>query len=118
MRRQRVRKPVDEATLRAKVVQARTDRFLADVKAEAARARAKFPETPKIPGRTTAALVEEVGELFNALLEHQLGVGGIKTKTVKTATDVYKEAIQVANMALILATQGDAAFPYSMEQVG
>jgi hypothetical protein len=51
-----------------------------------------------------AALTEEVGELAQALIDHSRG------KT--TASHVFKEAIQVAAMAIRVAEEGDASFPY------
>ena len=63
-------------------------------------ARAKFPENTY----HLAALVEEMGELSQALIDHSRGK--------QTDSQVFKEAIQVAAMALRLAEEGDADFPY------
>lgn len=84
---------------------ARSIMFDADVSAELARARAKFP------GNTLqlAALSEEVGELAKALLDHRSGKG--------TAEEVYAEAVQVAAMACRVAVEGDSTFPYDPAQV-
>jgi NTP pyrophosphatase (non-canonical NTP hydrolase) len=69
-------------------------------------ARAKFPKNEDL----LAALAEEVGELAQALL-HQ------KHEPEKGATDlsVRAEAIQVACVALRIASEGDAGFPYNPE---
>ena len=64
--------------------------FLAEVYRELRRAHVKFPE----PDGTIAALAEEVGELAKAYLQESL-------------TNVYKEAVQVATVALRVATEGD-----------
>jgi hypothetical protein len=64
--------------------------FLAEVLAEVRRARAKFPGA----NATNAALVEEVGELSKALMYEPF-------------SNVIAEAVQVATMALRLATEGD-----------
>lgn len=62
-------------------------------------ARAVFPQ----PKHTLAALVEEVGELAQALLDNERGK--------KTKADVFAEAIQVMNMAYRVAMDGDESFP-------
>ena len=62
-------------------------------------AKAVFPE----PKHTLAALMEEVGELAQALLDNERGK--------KTKADVFAEAIQVMNMAYRVAVDGDEAFP-------
>lgn len=64
--------------------------FLSAVAAEAKKARAKFP----MPNKNFAALSEEVGELAKALLEEPV-------------ENVRAEAIQVATMAMRVATEGD-----------
>jgi hypothetical protein len=66
------------------------DEFMAAVRAELARARAKFP------GRRLMALamVEEAGELTKALLD-------------EPRASVVKEAIQTAVMAARVALDGD-----------
>lgn len=67
---------------------------------EVRRARGMFP------GRNLnfAALIEEVGELANALIE----VGRGKASD----HDVHKEAVQVAAMAIRLMEEGDPQFAY------
>lgn len=52
-----------------------------------------------------AALVEEVGEVAKGLMEHDLGLG-------TTTQQVLREAVQVACMAIRVATEGDANFSY------
>lgn len=73
--------------------------FQCDLEGEVSRARSKFPETAMM----FAALVEEVGELAQALLHARLGKG--------TSAEVYAEAVQVACMAMRVATEGDADYP-------
>ena len=67
----------------------KTDTFIADVQAELARARAKFPA----PNLNFVALIEEIGELAKAHLE-------------EGPEELYKEAVQVAVMAARVATEG------------
>lgn len=74
--------------------------FLQAVRAEWWRAHEKFPENKHV----NAALVEEVGEVSNALLENAYGN--------KQDWHVYAEAVQVATMAARIAIDGDASFPY------
>ena len=71
--------------------------FTAKMHTELARARAKFPES-KTVGITLAALTEEVGELNQAILQfnHQ------PEKKI-SELQIYKEAIQVAVMAMRIA---------------
>lgn len=69
-----------------------TGRALIDITAELMRARAKFPDAAK----SMCALTEEVGELAKALLD-------------ESDERVYDEAIQVAVMAIRVATEGDAS---------
>lgn len=67
--------------------------FLKAVAAEVKRARSKFPGD----NATNAALVEEVGEVSTALMFEPWDA-------------VTAEAVQVAAMALRLATEGDSTF--------
>lgn len=69
---------------------------------ELRRARDKFGESR----HQFDALVEEVGELGQALLQLQYEPG--KGKTHK---DVYKEAVQVAAMAVRVLEEGDSTYP-------
>ena len=71
------------------------------IEAELERARERFPGNED----RLAALVEEVGEVANALLEHRAGN--------KKDVDVFMEAIQVACMAIRIAEEGDKSFPYT-----
>jgi NTP pyrophosphatase (non-canonical NTP hydrolase) len=75
--------------------------FAERVEAELSSARGKFPMNEM----QLAALVEEVGELAQALIDHSRG------KT--TAEHVYAEAVQVAAMAQRIAEEGSGEFPYS-----
>lgn len=77
------------------ILQLRTNTSVADLERELAHARTKFPSNEHL----LAALVEEVGELAKALLESDEGY--------------YDEAIQVACVALRIATEGDPQFPVS-----
>lgn len=78
------------------------DRFFNDVQAEYHSSKQKFPENLY----NLNALVEEVGELSQAMLQLQQ-----ETAKGKTAADVRKEAVQVANMALRIAIEGDSTLP-------
>lgn len=68
--------------------------------AEIDRARHKFPDTTFL----LAALMEEVGELAQALIDHSKGK--------QPPENVYAEAIQVAAMAIRIAEEGDPSFTY------
>lgn len=61
---------------------------------EANAAEVKFP----YPNPNLAALMEEVGELAQAMLQG------------KTQSEIYGEAVQVAAMALRCALEGDPQF--------
>jgi hypothetical protein len=73
------------------------------ISAELQFARAKFPGN----NLNFPALVEEVGELSKALLDHSYGKA--------SAESVFAEAIQVAAMAIRIAQEGSAEFPYQFE---
>ena len=66
--------------------------FFDEALKEVESARVKFPSNDRLLG----ALMEEVGELAKALIEHGSGV-----------ERVAEEAVQVAAMACRLATEGD-----------
>lgn len=70
------------------------DDSLLDVRREVERARSKFPGNHKL----LAALMEEVGELAQAMLQK------------KDPHDIAKEAIQVAAVAIRILEEGDADF--------
>lgn len=72
--------------------------FLAAINAEVERARKKFPGD----NLTLAALTEEVGELAQAALHIREGKHADWER-------VWKEAVQVAVMAMRMATEGDAS---------
>lgn len=78
-------------------------RFLNDVVEETNRARMKFND----PVHTLAALTEEVGELAQALLDLDR-----RPRAAYLHMDIWKEAIQVATMALRVACEGDADFKH------
>jgi len=71
------------------------------VRDEIAAAREAFPTDL----HRLTALGEEHGELCKALMEHDLGLG-------TTTQQVLREAVQVAAMAIRVATEGDANFSY------
>jgi NTP pyrophosphatase (non-canonical NTP hydrolase) len=71
------------------------------VRGELDAARGKFPDST----HQLAALMEEVGELAQALMEHD-------RDGAQTIAMVLREAVQVASMAIRLATEGDANFKY------
>lgn len=71
-----------------------TDITMLSILAEVRRARAKFPGNEKL----LAALMEEVGELAQAMLQR------------KDADEVRKEAVQVACVAVRLIEEGDSDF--------
>lgn len=79
---------------------------LAMVKGELIAARKKFPETTHM----LAALTEEVGELNQAMMQHD--VDGSQTIAM-----VLREAVQVACMAIRVATEGDENFAYMFPTV-
>lgn len=80
-----------------------------DITQELEKARAKFPG--KI--YTFPALIEEVGELSQALMEQSRG-GNTEQFNDNT---VYKEGIQVIVMAIRLIEEGDRDFIYSHDRV-
>lgn len=76
------------------------NKFLEDVQSEVNRARAKFPGTKHV----LPALMEEVGELAQAFLDHSYGKD--------TPEHIYQEAVQAAAMAMRCAEEGDTTFDY------
>lgn len=74
------------------------EEFFAAVSAELQRAREKFPSS----NLSLAALMEEVGELAQAMLKVRAGKW--------PAYRVREEAVQVAAMAVRVALEGDASF--------
>lgn len=74
-----------------------------EILCELANARSKFPSNVDV----LPALTEEVGELNQALIQQKH-----EPKKGKTDKDVYREAIQVAVMAIRVASEGDPNFPY------
>ena len=85
-------------------------KFLNDIADEIRNARTKFPSNR----HQLAALTEKVGEVANALLERDYAKPLMITGEVKTTydLDIWKECVQVASMALRLATEGDKSFQY------
>jgi len=71
------------------------------IKDELVAARDAFPGDTHM----LAALVERVGEVSRGLMEHDRGLG-------TTTQQVLREAVQVAAMAVRLATEGDSNFSY------
>ena len=80
-----------------------------DIADEVQRARTKLP----LNKHNLAALVEEVGELSQALIDHDFAQGTHPSRLQTLTHDVYKEAIQVACMAIRVAEEGDSSFPYA-----
>lgn len=78
--------------------------FLHELREELSRAREKFPSA----NLSFVALVEEVGELGQALLKHRAGNG--------TKQAIYGEAIQVAAMAMRVALEPDQSFNVSYSE--
>ncbi len=76
------------------------------IRDELVAARKAFPEnTHKL-----AALMEEVGELAQAMMHHDRKLG-------TSAVEVLREAIQVACMAVRIAVEGDENFLYDFPVV-
>lgn len=71
-------------------------KFLSDADSELERARLKFPDQDRFV--TLAALTEEVGELAQGVLQNKF-----ETHKGVTYDDIYKEAVQVAVMAMRIA---------------
>lgn len=78
-------------------VQERTEEAIQDIRNELAKARKHFGTS-----HTLAALQEEVGELAQAMIDLEMGSA--------QDSDVYEEAVQVATMAIRVATEGDDTF--------
>lgn len=76
--------------------------FLMMLRREVERAREKFPAQPM--ELCFIALSEEVGELAECVLMAGLGQSNSKGKTFG---DLIKEAVQVATMAMRIATEYD-----------
>lgn len=79
---------------------------MTDIENELSKARFKFPKCAD----TLPALMEEVGELAQAMIQQ-------KHEPNKNICheNIYKEAVQVACMAIRIATEGDTNFPYHPE---
>lgn len=73
------------------------------IEAEVAFAQAKFAGNED----NFVAFIEEVGELGKALYEHKRGDAGPE--------EVFAEAVQVAAMAIRIAMEGSAEFPYRFD---
>lgn len=103
--------------------------FLDEVIGEAMAAYVKFPSSDMV----LAALMEEVGELAQAVMERERSVDALRVFTPgiesvrrndaialvqeKWSRDnIRREAVQVAAMAMRIAVEGDPRFPSS--QVG
>ncbi len=78
----------------------RTLLFTEHLGAEVARARIKWPGNAD----KLAAMSEEAGEVARAMLRHKHEGG--------SAAEVWREAVQLAAMALRVATEGTAEMPY------
>jgi len=83
------------------------------ISAEVARARHKFPNGKYL----LAALVEEVGELSQAMMEASRGPDVSHARQPRKRydrDDIIMEAIQVAAMAIRIIEEGDPDFPASL----
>ena len=78
-------------------------RFVFDATQEYKGAMAKFPGNRC----NVAALMEEVGELAQALLQYEFE----PAKYGVTSANIYAEAVQVAAMAMKIALHGSSEFP-------
>lgn len=80
--------------------------LICDLEHELAKARQGWPRNAD----ALPALMEEVGELAQALIQmkHEPAKG-------RGHEEVYREAIQVACMALRIASEGEPGFPYDPE---
>lgn len=76
------------------------------VRDEIAAARAADPTTVHLLG----TLMEKVGLLSTAMAQHDSGLG-------TTTQEVLRAAVQVAAMAIRVATEGDADYSYVFPQV-
>lgn len=76
------------------------------VRGELDAARGQFPGSTHM----LAALMEEVGELAQALMEHDRDGS-------QTTQEVLREAVQVAAMAIRVAAEGDENFVYEFPTV-
>lgn len=74
---------------------------MAMVRGELIAARQQFPGSTHM----LAALMEEVGELAQAMIDHDRGGS-------QTAIQVLREAVQVASMAVRIAVEGDDNMVY------
>jgi NTP pyrophosphatase (non-canonical NTP hydrolase) len=75
--------------------------FISELRRELERARTKFPSA----NFSTLALVEEVGELAQAVLKVRAGKA--------PATRIFDEALQVAAMAMRVALETDESLTIS-----
>ena len=82
----------------------REGKFLKRLLQEVERARENFPENQAM----MAALMEEVGELAQALIEHDR-----RGSEEIPESEILAEAVQVAAMALRVALEGDQSFSYN-----
>ena len=76
------------------------------IRDELVNARREFPETT----HKLAALMEEVGELAQAMMHHDRKLG-------ISIQEVLREAVQVAAMAIRVAVEGDDNFLYEFPLV-
>lgn len=84
--------------------------FLREVGYEAERAYDKFPSSDMV----CLALMEEVGELAQAVMERERTLRSFDARDYKwTRAHIRKEAIQVAAMAMRIAVEGDPRYPTS-----
>ena len=84
-----------------KCLLSKTERFFNDAFSEVQADRAKFPNNAHL----LAVLMEEVGELAQAMQQHKYEPDKGITQEM-----IYKEAVQVGCVAARIATEGDADF--------
>jgi NTP pyrophosphatase (non-canonical NTP hydrolase) len=73
-----------------------------DIQNEVKRARELFPANSEM----LEALMEEVGEVAKAIMEHKRKKKGV------TDREVYNEIVQLGAMVIRLGTEGDKDHPY------
>jgi len=83
------------------------------IKEELEFARARFPND----NMNFTALVEEVGELAKALIEHRRSHERNDSARLYYMREVAREAIQVAVMAIRVVEEGDCDYPWNPNEL-
>lgn len=89
-----------------------SESFLEETLKEVIRSSQKFPNSDLV----FAALIEEVGELGQALLERERHLRDGKRVGKWTHANLVAEAVQVAAMACRLAVEGDPHYPFAQQK--